>query len=225
MENLKKKRKVISADETERDRKRAVVPFRIVCDGSRAYEDDWFLYEPALFDEQLCLQLKDALKREHLFRQNKVKVCGNWYDAPRKEALLGRQAGVRYKYAGNSMLTEKWSEQVEQMCRTLSARYRVEFNACLANWYRDGHDCVGLHADDEDDMEVDVVATVSLGATRLFRVRDRASGDREVQVALLNGSVHVQKRGMQRVRKHEIPRQLTIHDDRISLTFRRLKQK
>src|SRR5689334_13734329 len=45
---------------------------------------------------------------------------------------------------------------------------KLGYNAVLCNLYRNGSDSVGLHADGEPEMGP-VIASVSLGAERLFR--------------------------------------------------------
>ena len=47
---------------------------------------------------------------------------------------------------------------------------RTGYNAVLCNLYRHGNDSVGLHADAEPEMGP-VIASVSLGAERLFRLK------------------------------------------------------
>ena len=51
------------------------------------------------------------------------------------------------------------------------------YNAVLCNLYRDGHDSIGLHADAEPEMGP-VIASVSLGAERLFRFKRRGGTSR-----------------------------------------------
>lgn len=196
--------------------------FPLILDGLKSFDDEFFSYQPAVFPANDCYALMEKLKKEHHFKQNTVNVFGI-KNVPRKEALLGKVAGVRYHYAGNYMTTEAWGEELDKMCDMLSKKYGVELNSCLANWYRDGHDCVGNHEDDEDDMKSDIVVTVSLGTARFFRIFEKPSGKKVLQINLRNGSVHVQKHGMQKVRKHGIPPQTTITGERISLTFRCLK--
>ena len=41
----------------------------------------------------------------------------------------------------------------------------VEFDYCLVNLYRDGNDYINFHADNE---ERDIVASMTLGATRRY---------------------------------------------------------
>ena len=53
---------------------------------------------------------------------------------------------------------------------TNSGLPKLGYNALLCNLYRDGNDSVGLHADAEPEMGP-VIASVSLGAGRLFRLK------------------------------------------------------
>jgi hypothetical protein len=47
---------------------------------------------------------------------------------------------------------------------------KTGYNAVLCNLYRNGNDSVGLHADAEPEMGP-VIASVSLGAGRVFRLK------------------------------------------------------
>lgn len=53
---------------------------------------------------------------------------------------------------------------------TNSGLPELGYNAVLCNLYRDGNDSVGLHADAEPERG-SVIASVSLGAERLFRLK------------------------------------------------------
>lgn len=215
-----KKQKMAGHVETK---KRKIETFKITLDGTKKFEDAYFLYEPMAFGASESYELMRKISETHTFNQNQVVVCGRLCDTPRKEVLLGRVAGVRYHYSGNYMTTEKWCDELDAMCTLLSHRYGVQLNSCLANLYRNGCDGVGKHADDEEDMADDTVVTVSLGAARFFRIFERTKEKKKlIQVNLRHASVHVQKKGMQKVRVHEIPKQLKIEDERISLTFRNL---
>jgi alkylated DNA repair dioxygenase AlkB len=61
------------------------------------------------------------------------------------------------------------------------------YNAVLCNLYRDGNGSVGLHADDEPEMGP-VIASVSLGAERLFRLK-RRDGSVAFSERLAHGSL------------------------------------
>ena len=48
----------------------------------------------------------------------------------------------------------------------------IKFDYCLVNLYRDGNDYINFHADNEAK---DIIASISLGATRRFLVRHLSS--------------------------------------------------
>ena len=49
------------------------------------------------------------------------------------------------------------------------------FDAVLCNLYRDGQDTMGWHRDNEPEIDPAVIASVSLGAARDFKVRHRTT--------------------------------------------------
>ncbi|WP_438489734.1 alpha-ketoglutarate-dependent dioxygenase AlkB, partial [Listeria monocytogenes] len=53
----------------------------------------------------------------------------------------------------------------------------VRFNSVLLNRYRNGLDSLGWHADNEPELgDAPVIASVSLGAMRMFDLRHRTTG-------------------------------------------------
>jgi alkylated DNA repair dioxygenase AlkB len=104
-------------------------------------------------------------------------------------------------------------------------RTHVPFNHVLVNRYRDGNDSMGFHADDEAELgQNPQVATVSLGATRRFVLRPRRGRDTEpLQYPLEHGSLLIMGGTCQRQYHHGIPRQPSVSDERVSLTFRWLR--
>ena len=102
------------------------------------------------------------------------------YAVPRDEAYYG-DPGSNYTYSRREYRPLVWIPEL------LSLKMRVEeatpaaacanlglpklaYNAVLCNLYRNGSDSVGLHADAEPEMGP-VIASVSLGAERLFRLK------------------------------------------------------
>jgi hypothetical protein len=115
------------------------------------------------------------------------------------------------------------------------------FNSCLLNLYRDGSDHVPWHADDEPvygDLTDCTIASVSLGAPRLFQIRQNSleiTGDTRAAVApadcvlrrkymLHNGSLLVMRGATQRHYQHRVPkRERRPVGPRINATFRTIK--
>lgn len=67
-----------------------------------------------------------------------------------------------------------WPDVLEEARRLVSRRYDIEFTSVSVNLYRDGSDSVAWHRDRiHRKLETPLVATISLGAMRQFRLRPR----------------------------------------------------
>ena len=101
---------------------------------------------------------------------------------------------------------------------------QLTFSSCLLNLYRDGQDSNGWHSDDEKELgENPVIASVSLGAERLFHLKHKKVKTLKHKLILNNGSLLVMKGETQLHWLHQIPKTKKIIDKRINLTFRLIK--
>jgi alkylated DNA repair dioxygenase AlkB len=90
------------------------------------------------------------------------------------------------------------------------------------NLYRNGHDSMGWHSDDEAvNGPAPVIASISLGTKRRFDLRHKQSGH-TISVMLPHGSLLVMSGQSQSHWKHRIPKSTRIAEPRINLTFRHL---
>lgn len=152
---------------------------------------------------------------------------------PRDEVYYG-DPGTHYTYSQREYKPLSWIPEL------LLLRTRVEeatpleayanlrlrklgYNAVLCNLYRNGNDSVGLHADAEPKMGP-VIASVSLGVERLFRLK-RKDGTVALSEKLRHGSLLIMAGKTQRYFKHEVPKELAVTQPRINLTFRRIEHK
>lgn len=101
------------------------------------------------------------------------------------------------------------------------------FDFVLVHLYVDGNVSIGWHADSEAKQSE--IASVSLGATRKFRLRKfgkTIGWDHEFRLKsgdciYMHGSSKDNNfQGCQKVYQHTIPKELTIKQPRINLTFR-----
>src|SRR5207247_1809301 len=95
-----------------------------------------------------------------------------------------------------------------------------EYNYCLLNRYRSGADSVGWHADNEPGLG-SVIGSLSLGATRTFRIRHNATKETR-SFAAGHGTLIIMAGTMQQFWKHEVPKTTENVDERINLTFRKV---
>jgi len=100
---------------------------------------------------------------------------------------------------------------------------RLGYNAVLCNLYRNGNDSVGLHADAEPEMGP-VIASISLGAERLFRLKEK-NGTVAFAERLTHGSLFIMAGKTQKNFRHEVPKEPDVDQPRINLTFRRIEHR
>ena len=97
---------------------------------------------------------------------------------------------------------------------------RGRYNFCLLNRYRSGADSVAWHADNEPGMGA-VIGSVSLGATRKFRIRHNES--KETQTFVVgHGTLIIMAGTTQTFWKHCVPKTSENVGERINLTFREI---
>lgn len=154
------------------------------------------------------------------WRQERVRLFGREVAAPRLSACYG-QPGLAYRYSGVTRRCAAWTMRLREAAETIGRRVGASFNFVLANRYRDGSDAVGWHADDERGI-APVIASVSLGAERAFRVRPREGG-RSTALLLAHGDLVLMWGRCQRDFRHALPRTRTEVGVRVNLTLRRVR--
>lgn len=138
---------------------------------------------------------------------------------PRLTASYGDD-GLIYRYSGTVNVALPWTStllEIKEKIEAIQGRY----NYCLLNRYRSGQDSMGMHADNEPEMGNEI-GSLSLGATRTFRIRHNTSKEtKSFQVG--NGTLIIMAGTMQQFWKHEIPKTKESVSERINLTFRQIK--
>ena len=106
-----------------------------------------------------------------------------------------------------------------EMRRVLSARYGEPFDSIGFNCYRDGNDSVAWHGDrHRHTVDDPVVAIVSVGAARPFRLRPRGGGKAR-SFDLGRGDLFVMGGACQHDWEHCVPK-VGHAEPRISITYR-----
>jgi alkylated DNA repair dioxygenase AlkB len=192
--------------------------------GAEIYYDKKFLPVEEATNLFHVLQAKCAWERHRTSFKSAV---------PRDESYYG-DPGANYTYSRREYRPLAWIPEL------ISLRTRVEdatptsayanlrlpklsYNAVLCNLYRNGNDSVGLHADAEPEMWP-VIASVSLGAERLFRLKAQ-NGAVSFAERLPHGSLLIMAGQTQKHFKHEVPKESDVVEPRINLTFRHIEHK
>ncbi len=178
------------------------------------------LFDPAFIAEEERADLFASLSREIAFAPESIRIFGRLMPVPRLVAWHG-DPDTAYVYSGTHHDPLPWTPALAHLRARVSARAGQPFNSVLANLYRSGTDSMGWHSDDEPELGPDpVIASLSLGATRRFRLKPKAAGGRPVEIALTDGSLLVMRAGVQRGWQHAIPKEAAVQGPRINLTFR-----
>lgn len=184
-------------------------------------ENGWYIWEPHFYNENRSQDLFDALYNELPWEAGEIKLFGKTHKIPRKQVMFADQ-GLEYGYSGIKLSVLDWNGKVKRIKSNIEREYDFNFNACLANLYRDGKDSNGWHADNEKELGLNpVIASLSLGAERTFKMKHLNSNER-IDFKMSSGSLLIMGGEMQHYWKHQIPKSKTVVNPRINLTFRKL---
>ena len=166
--------------------------------------------------DQLCNQLVQEIE----WRQDKISMFGQVHDVPRLNAWYG-DPDCSYAWSGIRMNPSTWTPTLQQIREQVNSLAAVQFNSALLNFYRDGNDKVDWHADDEKVLGINpVIASVSLGVARKFRMRRKDRSQTPTDIVLQSGDVLIMRGSTQQLWEHEVPRSKRITQPRVNLTFR-----
>ena len=177
------------------------------------------------FDAEFAGNLLSELAEEIPWVQNKIKFYGKESLVPRLESWHGDE-GMSYTYSGIKMDAKPWTKNLLMIKESIEPIAKTTFNSVLINYYRDGKDRVAWHSDDEKELGKNpVIASVSLGAERKFKLRHKKYKENQLQyeVFLQSGSLLLMSGSTQHHWLHEIPRTAKPIGPRINLTFRVIK--
>ncbi|SBS30966.1 hypothetical protein MSP8887_01890 [Marinomonas spartinae] len=141
---------------------------------------------------------------------------------PRRVAFIA-DAGLCYRYTGKDHYGKGWPNWLAEIRTQAENLAGQPFNSVLLNWYQNGDDYMGWHADDERILgPAPVIAMLSLGATRDFLFRFKRDHSVKHSIALEGGSWLVMSASTQVLWQHCLPKRKRVQEERISLTFRTL---
>nr|WP_262905429.1 alpha-ketoglutarate-dependent dioxygenase AlkB [Hymenobacter nitidus] len=165
------------------------------------------------------------LEQTIAWRHESIKLFGKLVPQPRLTAWHG-DPSARYSYSGLSWEPQPWTPALQALRTLVEEATQTGFNSVLLNLYRAGHDSMGWHADNEPELGPEpVIASVSLGATRRFRLKPRdplATPHAPVSLELASGSLLLMRGPTQQHWLHAVPKTTQPVGPRLNLTFRRI---
>jgi alkylated DNA repair dioxygenase AlkB len=182
------------------------------------HQPDHLLLERFL-DATESATLFDELLASVPWRDDRIAIFGRTYDVPRRTAWFG-DPGAVYAYSRIVHEPEPWTPVLSSLRDRVSAVADAPFNSVLINWYRDGRDSNGWHADNEPELGAEpVIASLSLGATRTMRFRHVRTRN-TFGLPLSDGDLLLMWGDAQVVWQHTIAKATKVTSGRVNLTFR-----
>jgi len=127
-----------------------------------------------------------------------------------------------YNYSTTLTPSKKLHGCLAQLLAYVNNKFAGEFNGILINKYSSGEDYIGKHSDDEHglDSKVGVIA-ISYGSVRKFRIRNKATGQKVLDVSTDPKKIIQMAGQFQKEFTHEVPIEKKVTGSRYSFTFRK----
>jgi alkylated DNA repair dioxygenase AlkB len=190
--------------------------FRLLLINLLPHQGEVFLI-PNAFPNNFYQKLEDSLYWE----TSEIKLFGKSIKVPRLTAFYGAP-NITYSYSGLKHTALPWTQELKEIKQLVDAITKTSFNVVLANYYRTGQDSMGWHRDNEKELGLrPTIASVSFGATRIFKLRNRVTKE-IVSIPLENNSLLIMKGNTQTYWEHCLPKTTKKVGGRINLTFRNI---
>lgn len=161
-----------------------------------------------------------------------IKIFGYEGPTPRDQFACGNSEISAHNYTGTSVPMHDWhnsnnptidgirciGELISQDPVLMQLSHNCVPNSCLVNYYRDGNDYVGFHADKELKDPMQTVFTITLGQARPFQLKHKTS-KRTITTVPNPGDLVIMTGNTQKLWKHSIPKRANT-GGRVSLTYR-----
>lgn len=183
-------------------------------------QDAEIIYYPHFFDQKVADDIFSQLKTDIPWQQDNITVFGKTHLQPRLTALFGND-GKPYSYSNIKMQPHSWTLLLRKIKVYVESVSEVNFTTVLLNFYRDGKDSNGWHADNEKELGNNpIIASVSFGTERVFQLKHNTIPGLKQNIVLEHGSLLLMKGTTQHFWKHQIPKTAKPIGSRINLTFR-----
>jgi alkylated DNA repair dioxygenase AlkB len=161
------------------------------------------------------------LLNDFYLQQESILLFGKEINQPRLSRFFG-DPNLAYAYSGKQFPAIPWNSFLSDLKQRMECLSDHKFNSALVNYYRNGTDSMGLHADNERELgHSPLIASISYGASRKMVFRKNSSREK-FEFELNHGDVLIMSGETQHKWKHEIPKQKKVQESRLNVTFRKI---
>jgi alkylated DNA repair dioxygenase AlkB len=185
--------------------------------------DAEIIYFPAFLKKEEADAAFNELIQNTPWQQDAITVYGKKHLQPRLTALYGNE-GKPYSYSNITMQPHPWTSLLQKIKWHIESVSETNFTTVLLNYYRNGSDGNGWHADNEKELGTNpVIASLSLGTERTFQLKHNSDASQKKSIILEHGSLLLMQGTTQHFWKHQIPKTSKLIGPRINLTFRKIE--
>lgn len=203
-------------------------------------QDLHLLFHPGFYNREEATKIQSQLEdlTYNSDEDSKVMMFGEMIKIPRKQVAFS-DPGISYRFAGADVPGRPWPEFMIPIRDRMDAYLREQgildkespdhINYVLVNLYRDGHDYIGAHSDDEPGMtkiktatgeEETIIISLSFGVSRDFVFQRKDNTAVKHNLVLQHGDLLIMRGTTNDKWKHALPKRTTITRPRYNLTFR-----
>lgn len=177
------------------------------------------VYIPNWLTHKHAKHLMDYFIERLAWEQPSISLYGKLHKIPRLQAWYG-DPDTQYEYSKFKMDPLSWEPRLLKLKHACEQASNAKFNSVLANYYRNGQDSMGMHADDEKELgDQPTIASVSLGQQRRIVFKHRISNESH-KLLLEHGSLLIMSGDTQKHYLHGINKSKTQVGPRLNFTFR-----
>ncbi len=165
-------------------------------------------------------------EKEHIFnlelnKRPPIKLYGKLINQKRDIQFFSDDVKY-YTYSKVKSMSKLLTPQLKSILSRINKQFNEEYNGILINRYNDGTEYISKHKDNENELGNNGIISLSIGATRKFRIRNK---DNKIilDYPLKDGDIIWMKNKFNNYFTHEIPVEKKVKECRISLTFRKHK--
>ena len=142
------------------------------------------------------------------------KLFGRSCEMKRLQQVYGQD----YIFSGKLHKSKPIPEIFTCLIDYFNKKYSRNYNMILVNWYRNGNDTIGFHADNEKQIKPNTeIITISLGVERDFVIKNKKL---KKVINMEDNSFLTMGGKCQKELKHSVPPRKHITKERISITLR-----
>ena len=157
---------------------------------------------------------------EKLNERPEIIVFGKKCNQNRNVGFFSNNS-IGYNYSNKLERSKPLTPNLILLLNNVNMQFNSDFNGILINEYINGSDYIGAHSDDENNLSNIGVVSISYGASRNFRIRNKKTKKILENIDTNDYKMIIMKGDFQKEFTHEIPIQKKIKDKRYSFTFRK----